>query len=1127
MEQKRPTSFGQVPLPSSPASRLFLRLFRHYSLGQSHVRSFDHFVDNLVDYIVAAKKKNSHGQFSRESRDSTRDGTPLITIEKPKMTPLGSRLTGTPYLSTIKVLADNNHVMSFDMPVPLFSKLCHLNGKNPEQLLAMGESPTELPGCLIVQAAADNISNCAHIHKITRDQTQPHTDIISATIRANMGIKKSKTEINYCTTCSHYDRDGCNTTTYVYMKDNTLYMCLSLPKQIEYSGHKCKGLKVPPLKAPLLAFLDLLYRIEKSGFAVIDDISDSVDLCDTPRIEELLEIIMNLTHKSRRLALKELMAQSIEEYALKLVSDEGERLSMVGLIDIIKGDNATTEASMYSRMADLATKCVASTSVIKEKLLTVAYMAQMQLNAMILRKPDDPDNWANKSVLTMGAFFMNCARESLLAALRTKDLKWNRYAITASYKINRIEADASPKVPRKPVLNKSWYDTNSLLQELAPLAGSRLGMPARMINSSSYGQVCPAQTPESDKVGMSLHFANLAHISRGSNPKKIVRILRNQSGYSSEPGSTLLLMNGVVIGWIDETSFYAAKKIAKCDLETYDVSFVVRETNFEIYTTPGNIGTICFVVSAGALVIDEKNLWEASHNKLVKMGAMEMVCAKELKGVAICESIGSFYEATPEERSRYSYCYYGLPQLLGVSAGSLPNSNLCYQVRTMYAAVMNCSALDTTPVSFCLSPMKRLSFGDRLITATTVQDEIEKMGVIQSVNLWVAFLMHPLGYEDACVLSEETANRMAYTRQITVVSETESKALDHTTNKKEDVLEFRGIAVDVIRDMKPFRNIDGATGLPILQTYMEIGDVIIAKYRKDPLTGLLTDVSIRAGIDDVGRVIDIKTRNVPANNMQLDSKSRIFVTLLDTRTYGVGDKIIIVPSQKQVCAAVLPQHDMPIVAEGDDAGLCIGLVCSNHILPSRMTPGTLVEAICNERCLKEGIRCCADDGRTIEFGQASQESETSFKVPLDGCMKMISWNGVKSMAFVGLLHVSLTVHNAKDKKQNNDGDPTVIHDNVMRAPSGGRTRESALRIGPMDYNAAVVGAPARVLEATCTNSDEIVRPICVDCGTPTHLPTCPTCNRETVPTTLTYGSVVLRQSLQSSGIELKMFPKKA
>jgi DNA-directed RNA polymerase beta subunit len=194
----------------------------------------------------------------------------------------------------------------------------------------------------------------------------------------------------------------------------------------------------------------------------------------------------------------------------------------------------------------------------KQRLFFLGYMANKLLRAFFeINKQDDRDSYLNKRVDLTGALLNNLfrnyfnklvkdmskqvVREINTGSWRSTDDYLNIINDTNMYKIIKsttienglkralstgdfgIKSMTSTKVGVAQVLNRLTYSSSlSHLRRInTPIDKSGKLIPPRKLHNTSWGFLCPAETPEGGSIGVVKNISYLGHVTIHSNPASL------------------------------------------------------------------------------------------------------------------------------------------------------------------------------------------------------------------------------------------------------------------------------------------------------------------------------------------------------------------------------------------------------------------------------------------------------------------------------------------------------------------------------------------------------------------------------------------------------------------------------
>ena len=142
-----------------------------------------------------------------------------------------------------------------------------------------------------------------------------------------------------------------------------------------------------------------------------------------------------------------------------------------------------------------------------------------------------------------------------------------------------------------------------------------------------------------------------------------------------------------------------------------------------------------------------------------------------------------------------------------------------------------------------------------------------------------------------------------------------------------------------------YHAIDGNTGFPIRNTYVEGGDVLISKYCDITDEDLCKDSSTTVRHGEEGIITWVIPNPVDGIlNENAEGFQIVRVNVAELRQPEIADKLASRSAQKGTIGMMYRQEDMPMT----EAGVVPDLIMNPHAIPSRMTMEYLMEIIASK-----------------------------------------------------------------------------------------------------------------------------------------------------------------------------------
>lgn len=764
------------------------------------------------------------------------------------------------------------------------------------------------------------------------------------------------------------------------------------------------------------------------------------------------------------------------------------------------------------------------------KLKTLSFMIAHTI--MIIKGyfyEDDRNSWSNKQLQTATGYIemgFNSAWMTQMKSIKTyyekncKDYNTPTTTLKNRFNLQDFKKSIITKTFSTDPKNMSKSDktpSNEHYKEMTPIDGlssilrtnaatstQNKRRESRMVHPSQPYIMCPAETPESEKIGIIKNMAISLHlsVSKDSPTKREIekelkyKLLDSQTPFDDMSNREIypLIVNGILYGHLHKDNFPKLRDMKGKKLP-YDACVFFNKIHgcIEIHTY-GSRPTVPFlkVGENGTLVIDEKSMWNESLEKLIEEGCLEYLDAREMEYERIAPSIDNIYELLSNNINafnRYGYSSIQANAMLSCGTSTSPWVNRSKGPRIVYQASMVKQSMCAKSIIAHLdfSTIKKLHKGQRAICETNTCRSYGLEIMPNSTTVIVAVMPRPNNNEDAIEVKKEfLEEQFLRITKYNLIKE----SIAQKTHKFERP---KGVDGDHRYD-----NI-AENGMPKLNSKIEKKEFIFGKVSIGSLPEDTKNESYIAGIDDDGfvdRIFVTKSDN---------DKLTAHIKLSQHRHYERGDKGAFRYSQKGTIGEVKSEVDMPRIYGGPYHGVVPDIIFSPLSLPTRMTAAMPLEMVkgleflCNgervdatsfEKCdiiahkeiLKERGKKFGLTGEFLEnWSRGLQYMEDADgtlmginKYDKDGNVKFIpSTVSIAPVAYQALKH------HVSDKFQVRRTGPINL---LTRQGISGRARYGALRFGEMEKDSfASAGAADSLLERMKHVADEYTYTVC-SCG---------------------------------------------
>ena len=905
------------------------------------------------------------------------------------------------------------------------------------------------------------------------------------------------------------------------------WKCIS-PKQITmYIASRNNGygkamyLQIPRIKIPIPLFI--IFR----AFNIISD-------------KEICELIMlNIDNEHMKTMLLSLKASIIDankymtkEAAIKFIVNNVIYTPMN--MDKETGSKKKFDFAMEVLSNDIFPHCKTET----QKIYMLGYMTNMLLQTSFgWLQESDRDSYMNKRVDLTGPLLNNLLRNyfnKLVKDMRKQIIreintgswksnddyeniitKTNIYKIIKSTTIEQgikralatgdfgIKQINSNKVGVAQVLNRLTYlsSLSHLRRVNTPIDKSGKLVPPRRLHNSTWGFLCPAETPEGQSIGVVKNIAYLAHITINSNSSglydyilPIIQSIDTYDGsYKELDEFAKVFINGSWVGVTNDTEkIYAILKDKKSKgiINIYtSIIFNSKLKEIRVCNDAGRITRPLLKVKNNELLYNNSIIQKIKDDELnwddlvvgIKLedSIIEYVDAYEQNNAMIAmKPVDLNNNINNNNIYHYSHCEIHPSTIFGILASCIPFPDSNQSPRNTYQSAMGKQAIGMYVTNYDNRMDKTayvLTYPMRPLVETRIMNIIKLNNIPSGQQVIVAIASHS-GYnqEDSLLFNKGAIDRGLFLATIYHTEKDEDKKLFGTEEIrcKPDKSKTKNIK---------FGNYDKLTSQGIMKenTLIEDRDIIIGKVI--PIKENKNDFTKNVKFSDGS--ISHRTQEesyVDKNYIETNGDGYNFckVRIRNFRKPVIGDKFSSRHGQKGTIGNIIPEEDMPFTANG----LKPDIIINPHAIPSRMTIAQLKETLLGKVLLEMGL---FGDGTSFgefdistiidklnDLGYESKGNELMYNA-LTG--EQLTMN-----IFIGPAFYQRLKHMVNDKQHSRSIGPMV---NLTRQPAEGRSRDGGLRFGEMERDCMIAHGASRFTKGRIYDaSDAFSVFVCNKCG---------------------------------------------
>jgi DNA-directed RNA polymerase II subunit RPB2 len=924
-----------------------------------------------------------------------------------------------------------------------------------------------------------------------------------------------------------YCFDGKNTTKWTYyaeIKSVPDYKCIS-PKQVEMMiASKNNGfgngifVSIPRIKQPIELFV--LFR----ALGVVED----KKICEY--------ILLDLDSKSNAELLGFLQASVFD--ANKYMSQEDAIKHIVTYVaytplnmDKETGLKKKREFTQDVLDGDLFPHC----STLQQKLYLLGYMARKLMQTSKGWIPvDDRDSYLNKRIELTGTLLNNLfrnyfnklvkemqkqiVREINTGSWRSTEDYENIVNMTNIYKliksttiengINRalatgdfsIKQSNSSKVGVAQVLNRLTYvaSLSHLRRINTPLEKSGELIAPRKLHNTTFGFLCPAETPEGQSIGVVKNISYLAHITIPTNSSSLYEYVKPHLLLvdNTEPramyNKVKVFVNGTWLG-VSENPFQLYEdmkdKKHKGIINIYtSIIFDIKNLEIRLCNDGGRLTRPVLRVKNNKALMDRSVIdmlvsKELSWNDLltnckIPESVIEYIDPDEQNLSMIAMRCKHGYLQDGIGKFNYTHCEIHPSAIFGVLASCIPYPEHNQAPRNTYQCAMAKQAMGVYSTNFDQRMDKTayvLNYPTRPLVDTRLMNFIQLNRIPSGTQIHVAIMSHT-GYnqEDSVLINKGALDRGLFVATIYHTEKDEDKNIirDEIIRCKPDAAKTKGIK---------FGNYDklNSQGFIPENALVENRDVIIAKTipikenRNDPTKTVKYEDQSKTYRTTEETYVD---KNYTGRNGDGYNFAKVRVRIM--RKPVLGDKFSSRHGQKGTCGNIIPEADMPFTKDG----IRPDIIINPHAIPSRMTIGQLKETLLGKVLIELGMFGDGTSFGNLDIKTISQELQ---KLGYESYGNELLYNGLtgeqlETNIFMGPVFYQRLKHMVNDKQHSRSIGPMV---NLTRQPAEGRSRDGGFRIGEMERDVMIAHGMSKFCrERLYDVSDKYSVHVCKKCG---------------------------------------------
>ena len=693
---------------------------------------------------------------------------------------------------------------------------------------------------------------------------------------------------------------------------------------------------------------------------------------------------------------------------------------------------------------------------------------------------------------------------------------FKRALATGDFGIKQVNSN---KVGVAQVLNRLTYvsSLSHLRRCNTPIDKSGKLIPPRKLHNSTWGFLCPSETPEGGSVGVVKNISYLATVTINSNSQPIQEYINNKITKLDDEKNlhkyVKVFINGAWVGITkNPLELYNSLKEKKHKgiINIYtSIVFNYKAKEIIICNDAGRLIRPVLKVRNNKLLLTADIVRRIKNKELewndllsdckIDESVIEYIDPREQNASMIALKTTELCNQDPNVIRYFTHCEIHPSTIFGILASCIPFPEHNQAPRLTYQCAMGKQAMGVYVTNYDSRMDKTAyvhNYGMRPLVDTRLMDIINLHTIPSGAQVVVAIMTHT-GYnqEDSILFNKGSIERGLFQATIYHTEKDEDKKIhgDQEIRCRPDPTKTKGMK---------FGNYDKVNEQGVIpeNTLVKDRDIIIAKVL--PIKENRNNHTKVIKFEDQSRIYRTKEESyIDKNYIERNGDGYNFakVRVRTLRQPVIGDKFSSRHGQKGTIGNIIPEEDMPF---GPD-GLKPDIIINPHAIPSRMTIGQLKETVLGKVLLELGLFGDGTSFGEFEIKDICKELQkigyesTGNELLHDG----LSGEQIPTKIFIGPAFYQRLKHMVNDKQHSRSIGPMV---NLTRQPAEGRSRDGGLRYGEMEKDAMVAHGASKFNKGRLYDaSDAFKVDICKKCGliaaynNEKHIHYCRTCDNKT------------------------------
>ena len=619
------------------------------------------------------------------------------------------------------------------------------------------------------------------------------------------------------------------------------------------------------------------------------------------------------------------------------------------------------------------------------------------------------------------------------------------------------------------------------LSALGPggLNRDRATFEVRDVHHSHYGRLCPIETPEGQNIGLISSLATFAKVNEyGFIMSPYRKVVKDENGVATVTDHVDYLTAD------EEDKYVVAQANEPLDENNHFVNVHVGCRHRDLITE---------------LAPEKMDYMDVSPKQLVSVATALIPFLENDDTNRALMGSNMQRQAVPLMKTESAIVATGIEAAIARDSGVMVRAKKAGVVVGCASDLIKIREEDGTVTEYklkkfersnqntCLNQRPIVNTGDRVEEGEIIADgpATNNGELALGKNILIGYMeWEGYNYEDAILISEKLVQDDVFTS--IHIEEHETEARDTKLGEEEITRDIPNVSEDALKDLDE-------NGIIRIGAEVTTGDILVGKVTPKGETELtpeerllraifgekareVRDTSLKVPHGEGGIVVDVKVFTRENKDELAPGVNKLVrVYIAQKRKIQVGDKMAGRHGNKGVISRVLPQADMPFLADGTP----LQIVLNPLGVPSRMNIGQVLEVHLGLVCKQLGWKIATPvfDGATEQdIKQLFEENNIlNPEGRVDGKIQVYdgrTGEPFENRSTVGVQYMIKLIHLVDDKIHARSIGPYSL---VTQQPLGGKAQFGGQRFGEMEVWALEAYGAAHILQEILTvKSDDIV-----------------------------------------------------